>query len=251
VAANTAAEQQFTVTGIRAGDLVQVNKPTAQAGLDIVGVRAVSNNTVGITFANATAAPITPTASESYIFVGLPGLDAVNNDVFYGMNVGTVGAIGPGTVVTGGATTLTGVLATDMVTGVMKPTIQAAATNAAIPYQRGGHGGHADAVVLRCRHGLHPDRLRGVRHPHGAHRAGRAAAPLLASLAPVSVAASTCAEQTFTVTGLVAGSPVWVNKPSAQNGLGIAGVRVSAATRSRSTSATSPRARSCRRPRAT
>jgi hypothetical protein len=27
----------------------------------------------------------------------------VNNDVFYGMNVGTVGAIGPGVVVTGGA----------------------------------------------------------------------------------------------------------------------------------------------------
>jgi hypothetical protein len=34
------------------------------------------------------------------------------------MNVGTVGAIGPGVVVTGGSTTLTGVLATDMVTGV-------------------------------------------------------------------------------------------------------------------------------------
>jgi hypothetical protein len=97
VAANTTAEQCFTVTGVRSGDLLQVNKPTAQAGLDIGGVRVGGNNSACITFLNATAAAITPTASESYIFVGLPGLDAVNNDVFYGMNVGTVGAIGPGT----------------------------------------------------------------------------------------------------------------------------------------------------------
>jgi hypothetical protein len=57
------------------------------------------------------------------------------------------------------------------------------------------------------------------------------AAPLVnytQSLAPVSVAANTTAEQTFTVTGLVAGSMAWVNKPSATPGLGIVGVRVSA-----------------------
>jgi hypothetical protein len=65
VAANTTAEQCFTVTGVRSGDLLQVNKPTAQAGLDIVGVRAVAT-TACITFTNATAAPITPTAAESY-----------------------------------------------------------------------------------------------------------------------------------------------------------------------------------------
>src|SRR6202043_200663 len=52
VAANTSAEQTFTVTGLRVGDLVQVNKPTQQAGLDIGGCRVVANNTLGITFMN-------------------------------------------------------------------------------------------------------------------------------------------------------------------------------------------------------
>jgi hypothetical protein len=134
VAANSAVEQQFSVTGLPPGYLVQVSKPTAQAGLDIGGCRVVSSNLLGITFVNATASPITPTAAETYSIAVLPGLDAANNDVFYGMNVGTVGAIGPGVVVTGGSTTLTGVLATDVVAGVMKPTLQAAATNAAIPF---------------------------------------------------------------------------------------------------------------------
>ena len=58
------------------------------------------------------------------------------------------------------------------------------------------------------------------------------AAPLVLysqSLAPTSVAAATTAEQTFTVTGLLANTVVWVNKPSATAGLGIAGVRVSSA----------------------
>lgn len=65
VAANTSAEQTFTVNGILAGDHVLVNKPTAQAGLGIVGSRAALN-TLYITFMNATGTPITPTASQTY-----------------------------------------------------------------------------------------------------------------------------------------------------------------------------------------
>lgn len=230
VAANTTAEQCFTVTGVRVGDLLQVNKPTAQAGLDIGGVRAGGNNSACITFTNATAAGITPTASESYLFIGLPGLDAANNDVFYGMNVGTVGAIGPGTVVTGGATTLTGVLATDFVTGISKPTIQAAATNAAIPYSAVPTADTLTISFFGVGTGYTPtaSEVYGIRTARIAP-----VAPLVLfsqSLAPVSVAAQTCAEQTFTVTGLVAASPAWVNKPSLQTGLGIMGVRVSAAS---------------------
>ncbi|HEX5704866.1 MAG TPA: hypothetical protein VFX97_16835 [Pyrinomonadaceae bacterium] len=68
VAANTCAEELFTVTGITAGDAVFVNKPTAQAGLGIGGVRASGANQVGINFCNNTGAPITPTAAQSYIF---------------------------------------------------------------------------------------------------------------------------------------------------------------------------------------
>lgn len=66
VSANTSAEQTFTVNGLEAGDHVVVNKPSAQAGLGIVGVRVSAANTLAITFGNFTASPITPTASEVY-----------------------------------------------------------------------------------------------------------------------------------------------------------------------------------------
>lgn len=228
VAANSTVEQQFTVDGLMSGQLVQVSKPTSQAGLDIVGVRVVSDDTLGITFTNLTASPITPTAAESYTILMLAGLDAVNNEVSYGFNVGTVGAIGAGVVVSAGSTTLTGLLATDMVTGLFDPTAQAAATNAAFPVKGiptantltlyfAGIGTGATPTASEV-YGIKTYRIAPV-------------APLLnysAALTPVSVAANTTAEQTFTITGLVAGTPVWVNKPSAQAGLGIVGVRVSA-----------------------
>lgn len=71
VAANTTAEQTFTVPGLKLGDVVFVNKPSAQAGLGIVGARVSANNTLALTFVNATAAAITPTASEKYQVGGI------------------------------------------------------------------------------------------------------------------------------------------------------------------------------------
>lgn len=230
VPANSAVEQQFTVTGIRVNDLVIVNKPTAQAGLDIGGCRAVSNNVLGITYINATAAPITPTA-ETYAVVSLSGLDAENNSVFFGSNFGTVSAITAGIVASTGVT-VNGIAATDFLAGMMKPTNGAAATNAAAllgavltantvtPYYAGiGTGATPTASEV---YGIHVVRPNPV-------------APLAVfsqTLTPVSVAALTTAEQTFTITGanaLVASSLVWVNKSSLTPGLAIVGVRVSAA----------------------
>lgn len=66
VAVNTSAEQTFTVNGLLAGDHVVVNKPTAQAGLGVVGCRVSADNTLAITFGNFTGSSITPTASEVY-----------------------------------------------------------------------------------------------------------------------------------------------------------------------------------------
>lgn len=67
VAANTTAEQTFTVAGLQATDaVVTVQKPTAQAGLGIVGARVSAANTLAITFSNNTGAGITPTASQLY-----------------------------------------------------------------------------------------------------------------------------------------------------------------------------------------
>src|SRR3990167_1589823 len=72
VAANTTAEQTFTVTGMAVGDVVlSVNKPTAQAGLGIVGWRTSAVNQIGITFSNNTAGAIVPTASQVYDVVVL------------------------------------------------------------------------------------------------------------------------------------------------------------------------------------
>lgn len=72
VAANTTAEQTFSSTGIGllTTDFVQVNKPTAQAGLGIVGIRVSAADQLAITFSNNTGSPIVPTASEAYkVFV--------------------------------------------------------------------------------------------------------------------------------------------------------------------------------------
>lgn len=71
VNANTSAEQLFTVGpgGFDAGNsAVAVSKPTAQAGIGIVGARVASATQIGITFANFTAGGITPTAGEVYQF---------------------------------------------------------------------------------------------------------------------------------------------------------------------------------------
>lgn len=72
VAANTTAEQTFTVPGVNATDIcIDVTKPTAQAGLGIVGFRVSAANTIAVTFSNNTGSPIVPTASQAYQFVVL------------------------------------------------------------------------------------------------------------------------------------------------------------------------------------
>lgn len=67
VAANTTAEQTFTVPGLKVGDFVDINKPSAQAGLGIAAVRVSAANTLAVSFSNNTASPITPTAAETYL----------------------------------------------------------------------------------------------------------------------------------------------------------------------------------------
>lgn len=65
VSANTSAEQDFTVTGLKVGDFVQVNKPSLSAGLIIGNVRVKAADTLSITFGNLTGSPINP-AAETY-----------------------------------------------------------------------------------------------------------------------------------------------------------------------------------------
>lgn len=74
VAAATSAEQTFTMTGLAVDDMVlSILKPTAQAGIGIVQVRVSAADTIAITFMNATAAAVTPTASQVYEAIVLRG----------------------------------------------------------------------------------------------------------------------------------------------------------------------------------
>jgi hypothetical protein len=70
VAADSTAQQTFSVPGVQVGDAVFVNKPTLQAGLGIAGACVSSANTVAITYVNATAAAISPN-NETYQLFGV------------------------------------------------------------------------------------------------------------------------------------------------------------------------------------
>jgi|GEM_PF-6258571 len=70
VNANTTSEQTFTVVGLAVTDIVYVNKPTHQAGLGIVGVRASDVDELAITFMNTTGSGIDPT-SETYLVAAI------------------------------------------------------------------------------------------------------------------------------------------------------------------------------------
>lgn len=225
VITKTTAEQQFTLTGANPGELLIVNKPTTNAGLDVVGVRVVSANTVGITFANFTAGTLTPTAGEVYGMVATPGLDAVSTLLTFQASIPSGGSIA---TVTASEITITSgnIVAQDQVVGLSKPTVQ---TGLMAGSSRLGAATLSTTFVNPTAGTLTPTvgEVLAV-----TIQRQNPVAPLVVysvTLTPSSVATLTTAEQTFAVPGVVAGSPVWVNKPSVQPGLGIVGARVSSA----------------------
>lgn len=73
VSATSTAEQDFTVTGISAGDkILSISKPTHTSGLGIVNYRVKDTNTVSITFMNVTGSPV-DAGSETYTIIVLRG----------------------------------------------------------------------------------------------------------------------------------------------------------------------------------
>ena len=72
VAAGTTAEQSFAVAGLQLTDIVFVSKPSAQAGLSIATSRVSALNTLAVTFSNASAGAITPTAESYAMLVARP-----------------------------------------------------------------------------------------------------------------------------------------------------------------------------------
>ena len=65
VAANTSAEQTFTVQGLTTDDIVIVNKPSLDAGLAVGNARVSAADTLALTFINSTSGAVDP-GSETY-----------------------------------------------------------------------------------------------------------------------------------------------------------------------------------------
>ncbi len=225
VAASTTVEQQFAVTGVQPGQVVQVSKAAVQAGLDIVGTRVVSSNLLGISFINVTAGVLTPTAAEAYTIVSLGGVDASSNHLVYQVTFGSTASAGVTAAATGAYNlTITNLATTDAFIGVSKPTNQSGSGVAGGKVSSAGVanvyiGNYTSATVITptANEVWNIDVMRPA-----------PVAPMVVytqTLTPSSVATLTTAEQSFTVTGLISISPVWVNGPAQPAGIGIGGVR--------------------------
>lgn len=70
VPANSTAEQTFTVSGLTTSDKVVLNKPSHTAGLVVANARVSAADTLAVTFANISGAPIDP-AGEAYSVVAI------------------------------------------------------------------------------------------------------------------------------------------------------------------------------------
>ena len=217
-------EQVFSVPGATVGSLAIVNKPTAQAGLGISNVRVPAAGQVAITFLNNSSGAITPTASEVYSFAFLPNMPAIDAQLVYKVTQATTAiAASSASEIT---TAVTGLLATDAVLGVSKPTYQ---TGLGVVGYRVSSAGNLAITMMEVSSAvtttLEPYSVTIQRY--------QAAAPFQVftqSLAPVSVAATTTAEQTFAVNNLQASTSAFVNKPSFTPGLHVVGARVSGAS---------------------
>lgn len=225
VASSTTAEYQVAVTGLPVGSVVQVNKPTVQAGLEVVGARVVSNNLLGISFMNLTTGTLTPTAGEAYAVVSLGGIDPAGNYLAYQVTFGSVASVGVTAAATGAYNlTITNMATTDLVVGAAKPTNQsgsgvvgAKVSSAGVANVFIGNFTSATVITPTANEVWSVEVVRPV-----------PVAPMVVysqTLTPASIATLTTAEQTFTVTGLISISPVWVNGPLQPAGVGIGGVR--------------------------
>ncbi len=84
VAANTSAEQTFTVTGIVSGDPIAISPQgniSQPLGVGICGVRASATNTIAIGFINATAAAIVPPSVQILVAQFNIGAPTAGNSV--------------------------------------------------------------------------------------------------------------------------------------------------------------------------
>ena len=225
-AATTTTEQFFSVPGATMGSFPIVNKPTLQAGLAIGNCRVSAPGQVAITFANVSSGAITPTAAETYSFAFVPTLAPAGAALVYNMQQASTAVAASSTAEA--TTAITGLLATDVISGVSKPSYQAGL--GAVSYRVSSAGNVAidlmnvSSAVTSTAETYAISVLRT-----------NAKAPLVVTTATITsttaVASSTSAEQTFTVNLLASASTsALVSKPTHTPGLIVTGARVSAAS---------------------
>jgi hypothetical protein len=223
VAGTSVAEQTFSVAGATVGSCAIVNKPTSQAGLGVVNVRVTAPGQVAVQFINNSSGAITPTAGETYTFAFVPNIVPMDRKLLYRVTPATT-AVGASTQVEV-TTAVTGLLITDTITGVSKPSIQVGLGVTGYRVTSAGNlgislyeGSSAVTSTLEA-YAVSVERLQ----PLGV-------AVSTQTLTPVSVAAGVTAEQTFTVNFLNVSTSVLVNKPSLTPGIALVNARVSAAS---------------------
>jgi hypothetical protein len=233
VQVNTTSEQIFTITGnvCLPGTVAIVNKPTAQTGLGYsVFARVVGVNQVAVQFAGTSTAVstnvITPTAAEAYQFAFIPQLNAFNPTLIYGIPAPQGALTASSTVEI--TSSVNGILLTDTVAGVSKPTVQASsgvvgarvsALNV-ISLAMGQWAGASAVTATSSEVYLATVIRQAPLNPVMIYNS---------LLAATTCAATTSIEATTTVTGLVVSSAVAVNKPTLTAGILVTGARVSAA----------------------
>lgn len=218
-------DSTYTVTGVAPGQLLHLTKPTEQQALGIVGMRVVSNNTIGVTFLNLTNVSVTtPTVSEVYSYVNLSQVNAVNNMLVAQVVTPSLTTVTQG--VTTQAITVTGLAATDLVLAVQKPAAQIGLATV------GGRVSAANTLEVTFSQ-LNPSTSNvtptaGELYTVPFLRVAPANPLLLqqVTLTPTIVGALTTAEVSFAVSNITVSTVVWVNKPSYTSGLGIVGARV-------------------------
>ena len=228
ISASTTSEVSFTVPGALPGQLVFVNKPTTQAGLGIGNVRVSAVSTVAVQYVNAaTSGAITPTSSETYGFALVPNLSSISPVVMYTVPASVITASTAVSTIVETTTTTMNLLAGDVAISASKPSIQNVLSVA--NYRIISSSGVLAIAMVAGTTGAVPTTSEAW--SVGVFRAPMNAPIQLysAALNATSVPATTTIEQTTTITGLISGATVWVNKPTHTPSIGIVNARVSAA----------------------
>lgn len=241
VAANSVAEQNFTVTGLYPGMAVAVQKPTEQSALMIGNCRVAANNTLAIQFLNVGNSAITPTAGEVYSYTACLGVQGISPIIVAGVNFGgatngiativTTTAAGP---LTAQSIKVTGINVDDLVLGVGQNTIPLTTANqyliAPVRVSSVINTLQYSVVLTNSAGNITALSTDTVMIPIMRPNMVAPGVLLPATVVGANIAPNSVTEIAATVTGITVTSAILVQKPSFTTGLTVVGSRLTAAS---------------------